>query len=155
MTMAGPASRTTTEASLSGAVVSPVTPVSAAESAPSARGRANLSLLGGFRLEVGGEIALLQPGGQRLLALLAIHGPLSRERAARVLWPDAGELHGRMRTALWRLRASGMVRTVGQRLVLADSVSIDLRRWADAAHRLTESYRAEPADFELLVTGPG
>jgi hypothetical protein len=64
--MAGSASRTTTEASLSGAVVSPVTPVSAAESAPSARGRANLSLLGGFRLEVGGEIALLQPGGSGL-----------------------------------------------------------------------------------------
>jgi DNA-binding SARP family transcriptional activator len=116
---------------------------------------AQLSLLGGFRLEVDGEPVVLRPGGQRLVALLATLGPLSRPAAARALWPDATEAHGRMRTTLWRLRSSEVVQTAEQRLALADSVSVDLRRWTDAAGWLTETGSADPAEVEFFVAGPG
>lgn len=67
--------------------------------------RVRLHLLGSFWLEVGGSPVPLPLGAQRLVALLALRGRLSRSRAAGLLWPDAsqGQAATNLRKVLWRL----------------------------------------------------
>jgi DNA-binding SARP family transcriptional activator len=116
-----------------------------------------LSLLGGFRLELGGRMVELQPGTQRLVALLALQGPLSRTAAGRLLWPEAQEpqVHARMRSTLWRLGACPAVRVVHRSLTVPGEVAVDLRPRIDAAKRLIERRTPEPGDLEALVSGSG
>lgn len=95
---------------------------------------ARLTLLGGWQLEVAGTPLPVPPGGQRLIALLALRGPMPRARAAVVLFPDRLTLaaaSARLRDLLSRcLRQcpalAGVLRT-GQELALAQTVSVD--RW--------------------------
>lgn len=116
-----------------------------------------LSLLGGFRLERDGRVVALQPGSQRLVALLATQGPLSRTAAARLLWPDADEpqAHARMRTTLWRLGECPVVRVVERSLMVPGEVAVDLRRRVDAAVRLIALRVSERGDLETLVACSG
>jgi DNA-binding SARP family transcriptional activator len=116
-----------------------------------------VSLLGGFRLECSDQDVALQPGGQRLVALLAIRGRLSRTAAARLLWPDAREAqaHARMRSTLWRLGECPVVRLVERSLLVPGEVAVDLRSKANAAERLIEQRAPEPGDLEVLVSRSG
>jgi DNA-binding SARP family transcriptional activator len=116
-----------------------------------------VSLLGGFRLECGDQVVALQPGSQRLVALLAIHGPLTRTAAARILWPEAseGQAHARMRSTLWRLGGCPAVRLVGRSLMVPGEVTVDLRPRVDAATRLIERRTPGPGAVEVLHPGSG
>jgi DNA-binding SARP family transcriptional activator len=67
-------------------------------------------LLGGPYLMIGGRRSGVPDGCQRLLAFLAMNtGRVLRRRAAGLLWPEVEEERaaGNLRSALWRLRASG------------------------------------------------
>lgn len=101
-----------------------------------------LRLLGGFALRRGGVDLELAPTEQRLLALLALRGPLGRGRAAGRLWPDADEARAAaaMRTVLWRLRR------LDGRLVLAtgDTLRLDASLPVDVSS-LTAMARTQPA----------
>ncbi|GAA2153544.1 DNA-binding SARP family transcriptional activator [Humibacillus xanthopallidus] len=68
-----------------------------------------VSLLGAFELCVHGVRVDLPPAAARLVAYLALQvTPVSRDRAAAVLWPDAADRKsgGCLRSALWRVRTS-------------------------------------------------
>lgn len=101
-----------------------------------------LSLLGSFRLRVGGrEIAGLQRGSQRLLAFLALRNrPVSRTAVAERMWPDAS--HERagvsLRSALARLDPTtrDAINIASAGIALADVVTVDLHAAHDLAHRL-------------------
>jgi DNA-binding SARP family transcriptional activator len=116
-----------------------------------------LSLLGGFRLERGGRVFALQPGSQRLVALLATQGPLSRTAAACLLWPSADrpQAHARMRSTLWRLGECPAVRVVARTLMVPDDVAVDLRPRVDAATRLIARRPPRRGDLEVLAAGSG
>jgi DNA-binding SARP family transcriptional activator len=94
-----------------------------------------LSLLGGFRLSQDGDAIAISPGSQRLLAFLALQsgagGPITRDRAAGVLWPEVSECraHANLRAALARLGhlRSRTVRSAGAELALVDGLALDLR----------------------------
>ena len=66
-------------------------------------------VLGRFRLVCADREVQVPVTVQRLLALLAVCGPLGRPRVVARLWPDADERHARaaLRTALWRVRTAG------------------------------------------------
>jgi DNA-binding SARP family transcriptional activator len=109
------------------------------EGAPAA---AELSLLGGFRLSVAGVEDPLPVGAQRVLALLALRGRMSRSRTAGLLWPDATERRALacLRTAIWRVNhvAPHLLRVSTVSVDLAPQVDVDVRRLERAAEALTE-----------------
>lgn len=81
----------------------------------------------------GGSVRMAVPTGVRRLAVLvALHGPLRRQRAAALLWPTATTSRGagNLRSALWRLRTSGpdLIADVDGRLRLTSQVTVDV--WA-------------------------
>lgn len=96
-----------------------------------------------------GPVALLHSGRavalpirktQALLTLVALSGPIARERVAAWLWPDLDSSVGRrnLRRELARLRESGAaacVRADGDFLVLADDVTCDVRQFEAAVER--------------------
>jgi DNA-binding SARP family transcriptional activator len=94
--------------------------------------RATLSLMGGFRLAVGGRAARVTDGNQRLLAFLALRGrPQLRNVVAGNIWPEKSQDRAiaNLRSALWRMRVVSdveLVRAEGQTLCLADAVEIDV-----------------------------
>ena len=114
-----------------------------------------LTLLGGFRLEDGTAPVRLQPGGQRLVALLAVRGPLTRACAAGTLWPAGPRGHGMasLRTTLWRLGrlAEPPVTTSPTHVRLAAAVEVDLERLVAAASRLVEDGLAPEAGMHDLL----
>ncbi|MGW7018097.1 AfsR/SARP family transcriptional regulator [Streptomyces decoyicus] len=101
-----------------------------------------LGLLGSWRLSMDGWPADVPPTARRVLALLALHGPLSRPAVACTLWPeiDAATASSRLRTALWRL-AEGrcLVDARGGQLALAATVTVDVRRMRTSACALAEA----------------
>src|SRR5262245_33571248 len=64
-----------------------------------------LRLLGRFELRTRARVAHLSPPQQHLVALTALRRG-TRERTARLLWPDVDGVRAqaRLRTAMWRLR---------------------------------------------------
>jgi DNA-binding SARP family transcriptional activator len=117
-----------------------------------------LSLFGGFRLENGGRILPLRPGSQRLAALLAVRGPLSRAGAARLMWPGADEpsAHARLRTALWRIGGEApVVIQVENGLAIVSDVTVDVAASVAAARRSIAGHPRGYLDTELLVNGIG
>ncbi|WP_087508028.1 AfsR/SARP family transcriptional regulator [Cellulomonas iranensis] len=99
-----------------------------------------LQLLGPVRLRSDGRTVTLPPAGARLLAVLALGGPVGREQAAAVLWPESSSSRSmaNLRTSLSRLNRAvpGVVEAVGNVLALSDDVSVDVdraRRWVTAA----------------------
>jgi DNA-binding SARP family transcriptional activator len=98
---------------------------------------AELHLLGGFALRVEGRAVEVQPGAQRLLALLALADvAMERSFTAFRLWPDTGEERAKanLRSTVWRLR-----RAPGD-LVRASKTHIGLARdvWVDVRHGLAD-----------------
>lgn len=92
-----------------------------------------LTLLGGFRLQVGDEMVPLARHAQRLVALLALRGvALHRGYVAGLLWGDSTEARaqGSLRSTLWKLRGAGLrvVRICGDSLELASGFDIDIRQ---------------------------
>ncbi len=68
------------------------------------RSEVDLHLLGGFGLRVDGRPVALVTAAQRVVALVALLGPLPRSRVAGTLWPHADDRSAMacLRTALWR-----------------------------------------------------
>jgi DNA-binding SARP family transcriptional activator len=66
-----------------------------------------LCLLGSWQLHHAGSTPV-SPGGQRLLAFLALHGRQNRVHMAATLWPDIDDelASGRLRSLIWRLNKS-------------------------------------------------
>jgi DNA-binding SARP family transcriptional activator len=104
-----------------------------------------LSLLGGFELRCAGEAVAVSRSGQRLLALLALHGrPLERLYVAGQLWLDAPEERAgaSLRSALWRLPQAGgadVVESSVTHLRLARDVDVDLHDVSARVERLDQS----------------
>jgi DNA-binding SARP family transcriptional activator len=100
-------------------------------------GQGELRLLGTFAFRQAQRLMLLPPSGQRVIAYLALHGPVSRSQAAGALWPDTRQANafGDLRTVLWRLRRYEVsaVRRAGPTVWLDESVRVDywlFERWA-------------------------
>ena len=119
-----------------------------------------LSLLDGFELRIDGTAVEMTPGGQRLLAFLAMQErPVLAEYVAACLWIDRSSEHARanLRAALDRIRFSSatLVDAAAGHLRLGAEVSVDLRDAIDGA-RMLLSPRSEvvEGDFEeFLLSG--
>jgi DNA-binding SARP family transcriptional activator len=101
-----------------------------------------LTLLGGWGLDVEGGCVAVPDGTRRLLALLALRGPLSRPTTAAVLWPDQppGHALARVRDAVSRAgrSAPGLVVSCPAGLALAADVDVDTRRCEAAARAVLD-----------------
>ena len=79
----------------------------------------------------------LPAGAQRLIALLALRGRLSRSRLAGTLWPETTEHRAlaSLRTSIWRVNHSAdrLVATSGGTVDLSAGVEVDVRRLVGAA----------------------
>jgi DNA-binding SARP family transcriptional activator len=113
-----------------------------------------LGLLGAFSLCRHGHPFRIAASGQRLLALLALHGgPASRKTRAGKLWPDKldDRAAGNLRTVIWRL-PPGLVEATGTHLALAANVRCDVVEFVARARRLidgTGSLDSSQLDHEL------
>jgi DNA-binding SARP family transcriptional activator len=91
-----------------------------------------LQLLGPLRLRSDGRTVPLPGSSARLLASLALVGPMSRVQAAALLWPDASTGRGlsNLRTCISRLQRAtpGVLDADGSVLALADDVQVDTDR---------------------------
>lgn len=89
-----------------------------------------LRLLGGFALLRSGGVVPVPVSLQRIVAFLALRGPVPRRAAAGVLWPSTcdAKAMGSLRTAVWRLRrvASGVLTQSGEFLALGADVRADV-----------------------------
>lgn len=104
-------------------------------SGPAPRADVRLALLGGFRLLAGGVPADVVGNAERLLAYLALTGPVARVVAAGTLWPDAPERRAlaSLRTAIWQCNRTvdGLVEAGERRVALAGHVRVDVAALAD------------------------
>jgi DNA-binding SARP family transcriptional activator len=118
----------------------------------------SLQVVGTFAGRIDGKPLTLRPTPQRILALLSVTGELSRQDAARLLWPDVHQARAlaNLRNALWRLRddGPGFVSEDSGILRLQD-VAVDLhehRRWMRSA--LTNNLPFQPVlsngSYEIL-----
>lgn len=113
---------------------------------------AELGLLHGFEVRLGGRSVELPVSVQRLVAFLALHErPLQRLHVAGSLWLDSSEDHANasLRTALWRLGRQDctLVEASGNQVGLAPGVTVDLHQARAQARRVL---RHEPATAEDL-----
>ncbi len=122
---------------------------------------ARVQLLGRWRLSfIESDLAVPAGSTQKLIALLALRGSLSRTQIWGTLWPEASTAHasGRLRTAMWRLADSRLLLLDEDhgRMNLAPSVQVDV--WdlynavADLAHGDADSSGA-PAHPEISLFG--
>jgi DNA-binding SARP family transcriptional activator len=101
----------------------------------------HIGLLGGFVLRRGHDVLHVGLTAQRLAAVLALHRrPLQRLFVAGLLWADSPESHAysSLRTALWRLRRSGVdvVDTANGQITLSASVDVDVDAATARARRV-------------------
>lgn len=126
-----------------------------------AKGRSSepiLQLLGRFLLRSDDRCVVLSPSARRLLALLAVRGPVHRADAAGLLWPDCPQNRalGNLRTVLWRVRrGSGAAVGLDGDVLQLTRLSVDLtevREWAWRSLQGTEPWIPVPvgATLELL-----
>jgi DNA-binding SARP family transcriptional activator len=127
---------------------------------PSPEG-ARLRLLGSFRLDVDGDVLAVPRGGQRLLALLCLHGRSGRRRVSGLLWPETTTAQAltNLRHVLWRLQRLStrpLVLGQGSDVLLEPSVSSDVagllhESWPVLERRApsacTDLLRADAADL--------
>jgi DNA-binding SARP family transcriptional activator len=114
-----------------------------------------LSLLRGFKLHRGTEVARLPRNAQRVVAFLALQDtPLRRNHVAQCLWLDVPEerASANLRTALWRIHQLDyqVVESQGDQIRLDESVVVDLRDAVVKARRLLDA-AFEDAEGELTV----
>jgi DNA-binding SARP family transcriptional activator len=115
----------------------------------------SLAMLDAFRLRYDGRDVPLQPGGQRLLAFLAVQErPVRRAYVSGCLWPDTSQEHANanLRTTVWRLGRLPCrpVRATASELALAAGVRVDMREALTRARRVLDD-RADPSDLDALV----
>jgi DNA-binding SARP family transcriptional activator len=96
-----------------------------------------LQLLGAWRL-VGAPAAsaLIGENSRKLLAMLGLRGPLSRQQIAGTIWPEIGDeaASARLRTLLWRVRPAGaLLDEHDGALRLGASVQVDVDTMRAAA----------------------
>ncbi|RCK69436.1 SARP family transcriptional regulator [Desertihabitans brevis] len=98
-----------------------------------------LRLLGSFQVRFHGSLRPLPHSAERVVAIVALIGPLDRSHAGQLLWPDAepGRARASLRAAVSRLAstAEGLLHVSGDVLALADDVVVDLDTalaWIDA-----------------------
>jgi len=103
-------------------------------------GHASVRLLGSFALCVGADEHFPALTTQKVVALLALHGPaMSRLQIAGTLWPEKTDERAlaNLRSALWRLNSCGdlIVTSDANHVTLRTDVSVDARelenRWAE------------------------
>ncbi|SCL29410.1 DNA-binding transcriptional activator of the SARP family [Micromonospora rhizosphaerae] len=96
-----------------------------------------LELMGGFRLLADGATADIVGNAERLLAYLALTGPVARAVVAGTLWPDVPEPRAlaSLRTAIWQCNRAvdGLVDAGEKRIALAGFVRVDTAALADLA----------------------
>ena len=89
-----------------------------------------LRVIGAFQARIDGHVRPLPHSAERLVAVVALTGPLARSYASRLLWPDAPPPRARanLRAALARLgvAAEGLIHVSGEILALGDDVVVDL-----------------------------
>jgi DNA-binding SARP family transcriptional activator len=94
------------------------------------RPRIGLSLLGGWRATAGDKGLNLPTSAQRLVALMALKGHVSRAFASGVLWCDVTEhrAHASLRSTLWRISqiCPSFVVATDETLALAPDVRVDV-----------------------------
>lgn len=87
-------------------------------------------MIGPFQARVEGHVRPLPHSVERLMAVVALVGPLARSHAGALLWPDASPARSgaSLRAALSRLGAAaeGFVHVSGEVLTLAEEVALDL-----------------------------
>ena len=111
-----------------------------------------VTLLGGFALAVNGRSVDLSVGLQRLVAVLALRGGMSRSRLGGTLWPDGPEhrMLASLRTAIWRLNqvAPDMCCSRAGTLSLDPRVAVDARdRSGAAVDFLRREERTDGSEF--------
>ena len=101
-----------------------------------------LCLFGALTLSRGGHEVFLQLSLQRLIALVAMRTVVRRAEAAGILWPEVsdGRAAARLRTALWRLRRSGLdvLAAVNGQLIVHPGVEVDYRDWMALAVQIID-----------------
>jgi DNA-binding SARP family transcriptional activator len=120
----------------------------AAAAGPAELPQVAVTLLDRFEVRADDRVVPLSVPAQRLLAFLAIHdGPLRRGYVAGTLWIDTDDDHaaGSLRSALWRLRRTGLslVDADAVRLGLAPTVAVDFRDAVACARRIVGSSGAD------------
>jgi len=116
-----------------------------------------LVLLGGFALSHGDREIIIALNGQRLIALLALQGrPLSRARAAGILWPEycTRRSLGNLRTTLWRVNQAcdGLILAMNSTIALRDDVQVDVDRLRAFARDLSATRTgSKPVDLNAIV----
>lgn len=97
--------------------------------------QAELRLINGFSVRVGGQEIEFPKSAQRLLAFVALNeGGVSREFVATTLWPDQPEKRGRanLRSSIWRVRR----KSDDLLLVTPTHLRLRLDVWVDVVHGL-------------------
>ncbi|MGW1245221.1 AfsR/SARP family transcriptional regulator [Streptomyces bobili] len=111
----------------------------------------SLSLLGTFRLEADGREVQLPIGAQRVLALLALQGRMSRSRLAGTLWPDSTEDRARacLRTSLWRANQAvpGVVTATTTTADLSVLLAVDVQRLVREARDIWQEGPTPPVQL--------
>jgi DNA-binding SARP family transcriptional activator len=131
------------------------------------RGRDTLHLLGGTRLTTAaGHDVAVPEGSKRLVAFVALHERrVRRSQAAAVLWPgvDRHRAAGNLRSAMWRLRCTGVHVLDADKtwLWLGPDLALDLDEVAGWAGRVVSGtwrpadLRFEPGALQALDLLPG
>jgi DNA-binding SARP family transcriptional activator len=118
-----------------------------------------LRLLSSFELAVDGAPVAVAPGGQRVIALLALGGGrLPRAFVSGVLWPEGSDQRAAasLRSALWRIGLIGdVVLTDGTLLVLTDDVVLDIGDLRARADRLVHDEGPSEHDDVLRLRDAG
>ncbi|WP_336713466.1 AfsR/SARP family transcriptional regulator [Arthrobacter sp. USHLN218] len=90
-----------------------------------------LQLIGGWRLGRESMEYELPKRQQRLIALLAVNGPMKRSTAARLLWPEGSDVQASncLRGAISQVSSAlpGLLVAEPGRIQLSDDVEVDLR----------------------------
>jgi DNA-binding SARP family transcriptional activator len=125
-------------------------PIGTSEQSAAAASAGELTLLGGFRLVLRGQLLDVSTTGQRLVAVLVCHsGSVARRQIAHLLWPDAtsARAHANLRTVIYRLERTcpGLIRVSGSYLRLAAGLRIDLESTTALANRILTAEGPLPA----------
>ena len=111
--------------------------------------RVSLRLLGGFSITADGRQVRLPFSAQRILAALALRPTFcDRTQLGGILYPEGRQnrISASLRSALWRARREvgvSLIESQGQRLRLAQDVTVDLQYWLHKVRTLTSPPKIE------------
>jgi DNA-binding SARP family transcriptional activator len=120
----------------------------------------SLTLLGGFAVRVDGAEVEFPTALQRMVAVLALRGRLSRSRLAGTLWPETTEHRAlaRLRTGIWRINniAAGLVASTNSTVDVGGGVDVDVHRLVGDSLCVMRAGPAAPAgDASAVLDGEG